>query len=148
MLTQLSTYFHMGSKSLNDVLSYKKKLVSQFMIFLDLETVTHFFSVFQIPICRYKFFFMPIYSWPESLFTEENICEMVNILIGCTGSVASIKIPELVETIKKEIPSANIALVATTASKSFFDETVINSVHGIKVNFLIACSMIFARQMN
>lgn len=44
-----------------------------------------------------------------------------NIIIGCTGSVASIKIPELVEMIlKSELPKFEIKIIATEHAKHFF----------------------------
>ena len=61
---------------------------------------------------------------------------MVNILIGCTGSVASIKIPNLVVTIKNEVPSAHIIVVTTTAARRFFDENMIKTISGVKVRLL------------
>ncbi|KAI9351509.1 flavoprotein [Obelidium mucronatum] len=47
---------------------------------------------------------------------------MVNILIGCTGSVASLKIPSLVQTLKEIHPEAGIKVVATSHALHFFDK--------------------------
>ncbi|XP_077298652.1 phosphopantothenoylcysteine decarboxylase [Arctopsyche grandis] len=47
-----------------------------------------------------------------------------NILIGCTGSVATIKIPLLLESLEKEFSDSNfkihISLIVTDKSKHFF----------------------------
>ena len=45
---------------------------------------------------------------------------MVNILLGCTGSVATIKVPALIELLFKNIPDANIKVVITQSAKHFF----------------------------
>uniref|UniRef100_A0A1L8E269 Phosphopantothenoylcysteine decarboxylase n=1 Tax=Nyssomyia neivai TaxID=330878 RepID=A0A1L8E269_9DIPT len=41
------------------------------------------------------------------------------IVIGCTGSVATIKLPELVEKLTNEIPGVEIQIVTTEAAKNF-----------------------------
>ena len=46
---------------------------------------------------------------------------MVNILICCTGSVATIKIPEILENLRA-IENFNIKLVVTEHSKHFLPE--------------------------
>ena len=46
-----------------------------------------------------------------------------NLLICCTGSVASIKIPLLLQQLKDIIPGLSIKLVATQNSLHFFDTT-------------------------
>ena len=46
---------------------------------------------------------------------------MVNILIGCSGSVATLKIPEILENLR-EIENFNIKLVVTENSKHFLPE--------------------------
>lgn len=46
-----------------------------------------------------------------------------NIIIGCTGSVASIKIPELVEMfLASDTPSFQVKIVATEHAKHFFKQ--------------------------
>ncbi|CAK8673707.1 unnamed protein product [Clavelina lepadiformis] len=45
---------------------------------------------------------------------------MVNILIGCTGSVAAIKLPKLVEKLQDVIKDINIKVVVTENAKHFF----------------------------
>ncbi|KAI9025295.1 flavoprotein [Phycomyces nitens] len=49
-----------------------------------------------------------------------------NILIGTTGSVASIKIPELVRILKQD-PRVNVKVVPTKASSFFFKEEEIDA---------------------
>lgn len=46
-----------------------------------------------------------------------------NILIGCTGSVASLKIPILVKQLLEKESSFNIQIVTTEHAKHFFKET-------------------------
>lgn len=47
---------------------------------------------------------------------------MVNLLIGCTGSVASLKLPELVEKFQQECENINIRICVTEHSQHFFDK--------------------------
>ena len=44
---------------------------------------------------------------------------MANILVGCTGSVASVKVFELVELIKQRIQACTIRIVVTEHAKHF-----------------------------
>ncbi|XP_050311893.1 phosphopantothenoylcysteine decarboxylase [Anthonomus grandis grandis] len=46
---------------------------------------------------------------------------MVNVLIGCTGSVATLKLPNLIQEILREIHGSKIRVVVTEHSKHFFD---------------------------
>jgi len=46
---------------------------------------------------------------------------MVKILIGCTGSVATIKVPLLCDVLTKSFDSAEISLIVTKNSLHFFD---------------------------
>ena len=46
---------------------------------------------------------------------------MVNILLGCTGSVATIKIPEILEKLR-EMENCEVKLVVTENSKHFLPE--------------------------
>lgn len=48
---------------------------------------------------------------------------MVNILIGCTGSVASIKISDLVCVLKQRLNQVNVQIVATEKAKHFLNFT-------------------------
>nr|CAH7756506.1 unnamed protein product [Callosobruchus chinensis] len=50
---------------------------------------------------------------------------MVNILIGCTGSVAALKLPILLESITKDIPEVQVRIkvCVTENARHFFDET-------------------------
>ncbi|GAB0099606.1 phosphopantothenoylcysteine decarboxylase [Sergentomyia squamirostris] len=49
------------------------------------------------------------------------------ILIGCTGSVATIKLPLLVNTLRTQIPGAEIKIVVTEHAKHFFSTTELPS---------------------
>ena len=49
-----------------------------------------------------------------------------NILLGCTGSVASIKIPELVTSLKQN-GAFNVQVVTTEHAKHFFDLTLVDA---------------------
>ncbi|KAL1927790.1 hypothetical protein VTP01DRAFT_3611 [Rhizomucor pusillus] len=51
----------------------------------------------------------------------------LNILIGATGSVASIKIPELVKLFK-QIPNVNVKVVPTKAAHFFFTNDQVDAV--------------------
>lgn len=55
---------------------------------------------------------------------------MVNILIGCTGSVATIKLPILVRTLTQKLSensiSVKIRIIVTEQAKHFFKETDIS----------------------
>nr|XP_002130996.1 phosphopantothenoylcysteine decarboxylase-like [Ciona intestinalis] len=52
---------------------------------------------------------------------------MVNILIGCTGSVASIKVPLLVEKLKSsKVSNCTLRVVTTENAKHFFEKTSLN----------------------
>ncbi|XP_055691726.1 phosphopantothenoylcysteine decarboxylase [Lutzomyia longipalpis] len=42
------------------------------------------------------------------------------ILVGCTGSVATIKLPQLVQKLTEAIPGVEIQVVVTEAAKNFF----------------------------
>ncbi|KAI9032288.1 flavoprotein [Hyaloraphidium curvatum] len=55
------------------------------------------------------------------------------ILIGCTGSVASIKIPLLVERLRAELPEAELKIVATQRSLHFFDALHVKTNLGVEV---------------
>jgi len=46
---------------------------------------------------------------------------MVKILLGCTGSVASIKVPVLVEELREFIDNVEISIIVTGNSLHFFD---------------------------
>ncbi|KAK5640123.1 hypothetical protein RI129_010934 [Pyrocoelia pectoralis] len=46
---------------------------------------------------------------------------MVNILIGCTGSVATIKLPILVKSLLELQPDVHISVITTERAKHFFD---------------------------
>ncbi|XP_065671166.1 uncharacterized protein LOC100206000 isoform X3 [Hydra vulgaris] len=48
----------------------------------------------------------------------------LNILLGCTGSVAAIKVPELIECLKKKWNNANIKLVLTKNSEFFLTKVL------------------------
>ncbi|KAJ3078552.1 hypothetical protein HDU99_000525 [Rhizoclosmatium hyalinum] len=50
----------------------------------------------------------------------------INILIGCTGSVASIKIPQLVALLQSTHPNASIKVIATTHALHFFDRSTVS----------------------
>ncbi|ORX49909.1 flavo protein [Hesseltinella vesiculosa] len=50
-----------------------------------------------------------------------------NVLLGCTGSVASIKVPLIVEELKKKIPGVNVKVVPTNASYFFFKDMAIDA---------------------
>ncbi|XP_028416392.1 LOW QUALITY PROTEIN: phosphopantothenoylcysteine decarboxylase-like [Dendronephthya gigantea] len=56
--------------------------------------------------------------------TENTSDEVINILVGVTGSVAAIKLPILVEKLQ-EIPKAHVKIVATQNSFHFFDRNSI-----------------------
>ncbi|XP_070542264.1 phosphopantothenoylcysteine decarboxylase-like [Ptychodera flava] len=45
------------------------------------------------------------------------------VLLGCTGSVASIKVPRIIEELFLRISSVEIEIVATEYSQKFFDVT-------------------------
>lgn len=47
--------------------------------------------------------------------------EKKHLLLCCTGSVASIKIPLLIETLLKSVPQLDIKLVPTEHAQHFFD---------------------------
>ncbi|KAI8334753.1 flavoprotein [Chlamydoabsidia padenii] len=49
-----------------------------------------------------------------------------NILLGATGSVASIKVPQLVDELNK-IPGANVKVVPTAAAYFFFKDEKVNA---------------------
>ena len=53
---------------------------------------------------------------------------MVNILLGCTGSVATIKVPEILEKLR-EIENCEVKLIVTNHSKHFLpDLSVLGTV--------------------
>lgn len=45
---------------------------------------------------------------------------MVNVLIGCTGSVATIKLPLLVQKLQETIPTVAIKVIVTQHAEHFF----------------------------
>ncbi|SAL99925.1 hypothetical protein [Absidia glauca] len=49
-----------------------------------------------------------------------------NILLGATGSVASIKLPQIVDELNK-IPGANVKVVPTAAAYFFFKDATVNA---------------------
>ncbi|KAJ3298117.1 hypothetical protein HDU79_000519 [Rhizoclosmatium sp. JEL0117] len=57
--------------------------------------------------------------------TSSPSSKAVNILIGCTGSVASIKIPQLVALLQSTHPNASIKVIATTHALHFFDRATV-----------------------
>lgn len=54
--------------------------------------------------------------------------DMVNLLIGCTGSVASLKLPILLETFEKECVEMRIKVCLTDHSQHFFDREQVSQV--------------------
>lgn len=50
-----------------------------------------------------------------------HLIKQKNILIGCTGSVASIKLPNLISELKSKDSSFNIRVVLTEKAKQFID---------------------------
>jgi len=46
---------------------------------------------------------------------------MVNVLVGVSGSVATVKLPMLVNQLKCNLPSADVQVVCTQHSTHFFD---------------------------
>jgi len=50
-----------------------------------------------------------------------HLIKQKNILIGCTGSVASIKLPNLISELKSKDTSFNIRVVLTEKAKQFID---------------------------
>jgi phosphopantothenoylcysteine decarboxylase len=53
---------------------------------------------------------------------------MVNILIGATGSVATIKLSELVNEVQGNIPDARIKVIVTEHARHFIDNEKADSV--------------------
>ena len=53
--------------------------------------------------------------------------ETKNLLVCCTGSVAAIKIPSLLQLLVESLPRLSIKLVATSRSLHFFDPATIPS---------------------
>ncbi|XP_055703421.1 phosphopantothenoylcysteine decarboxylase [Phlebotomus papatasi] len=49
------------------------------------------------------------------------------IIIGCTGSVATIKLPQLIQRLTSEIPSIEIKVVVTECARNFFSSEDIPS---------------------
>lgn len=56
---------------------------------------------------------------------------MVNLLIGCTGSVASLKLPELIDNFRTECTDLKIRVCVTEHSQHFFDKEKISEVTDI-----------------
>lgn len=56
---------------------------------------------------------------------------MVNLLIGCTGSVASLKLLELVEKLQTECSNIKIKVCVTEHSQHFFDKEKVSEVTDI-----------------
>lgn len=53
---------------------------------------------------------------------------MVNLLIGCTGSVASLKLPELISNIQSEVEDIRIRVCVTEHSQHFFDKEKVSEI--------------------
>ncbi|CDW58362.1 phosphopantothenoylcysteine decarboxylase [Trichuris trichiura] len=65
----------------------------------------------------------------EKIYSFRKIAGTFNLLIGCTGSVASIKVPEIVDKIKESCSGSEkieIRIVATEKSLTFFDSSLLN----------------------
>lgn len=54
-------------------------------------------------------------------FVEILSTKMVNILIGCTGSVACVKLPSLIQKIIEKVPGADIKVILTTTATKFIN---------------------------
>jgi phosphopantothenoylcysteine decarboxylase len=59
-----------------------------------------------------------MYGMPSS---TRNHIRSRNILIGCTGSVATIKLPNLIHELKTRDPMCIIRVVLTEKAKQFLD---------------------------
>ncbi|KFD45666.1 hypothetical protein M514_13460 [Trichuris suis] len=62
----------------------------------------------------------------EKIYSFRKAAGTFNLLIGCTGSVASIKVPEIVDKIKESCSGSEkveIRIVATEKSLTFFDSS-------------------------
>ncbi|KAL5259418.1 hypothetical protein ACHWQZ_G009754 [Mnemiopsis leidyi] len=53
--------------------------------------------------------------------------ESQNLLVCCTGSVAAIKIPSLIQLLSTSLPQLSIKLVATSRALHFFDPAAVPS---------------------
>ncbi|XP_070506370.1 phosphopantothenoylcysteine decarboxylase-like [Chironomus tepperi] len=54
------------------------------------------------------------------MFTQQKVmAKSKNILIGCTGSVAAIKLPNIISELKSKDPSVNIRVVLTNKAQQF-----------------------------
>jgi len=71
------------------------------------------------------------------MFTQQKImmAKSKNILIGCTGSVAAIKLPNIISELKSKDPSVNVSILFR--SKSLLDVTYIHKIFHSQIRVVL-----------